>query len=68
MVTNAINIATELTVRPFIKLVVCGGVARPQSYELVGPMASDTLRQLTPDLCFLGASGLDPDRRRHRRR
>jgi DeoR family transcriptional regulator of aga operon len=60
VVTNAINIATELTVRPFIKLVVCGGVARPQSYELVGPMASDTLRQLTPDLCFLGASGLDP--------
>lgn len=61
IVTNAINIATELTVRPFIKIVVCGGVARPQSYELVGPLASDTLSQLTPDICFLGATGVEGD-------
>ncbi len=61
VVTNAINIATELTVRPFIKIVVCGGVARPQSYELVGSIAADTLATMTPDLCFLGASGLDPE-------
>src|SRR5690606_12126146 len=61
VVTNALNIATELTVRPFIKIVVCGGVARPQSYELVGPIAGETLGQLTPDLCFLGVMGLDPD-------
>ena len=60
VVTNAINIATELTVRPFIKIVVCGGVARPQSYELVGSIASETLSQLTPDICFLGTTGLDP--------
>ena len=40
--------------------MVCGGVARPQSYELVGSMASETLSQLTPDICFLGATGLDP--------
>lgn len=60
VVTNALNIAAELTVRPFIKIVVCGGVARPQSYELVGSLASDTLSQLTPDVCFLGATGVDP--------
>jgi DeoR family transcriptional regulator of aga operon len=60
VVTNALNIATELTVRPSIKIMVCGGVARPQSYELVGAMASETLSQLTPDICFLGATGLDP--------
>lgn len=61
ILTNAINIATELTVRPFIKIVVCGGVARPQSYELVGSLASETLSQLTPDICFLGATGIDAD-------
>jgi DeoR family transcriptional regulator of aga operon len=60
VVTNAINIATELTVRPYIKIVVCGGVARPQSYELVGSLASETLGQLTTDICFLGTIGLDP--------
>lgn len=61
VVTNALNIAAELTVRPFIKIVVCGGVARPQSYELVGSIAAETLRQLSPDICFLGATGLDAD-------
>lgn len=60
VVTNAINIATELIVRPFIKIMVCGGVARPQSYELVGAIASETLSQFVPDICFLGATGLDP--------
>ena len=59
VITNAINIATELTVRPFIKILVSGGVARPQTYELVGPIASETLSRLTPDLCFLGATGVD---------
>lgn len=59
LVTNALNIATELTVRPHIKIMVCGGVARPQSYELVGPIAAQTLGQLTVDVCFLGAYGLD---------
>ena len=44
VVTNAVNIATELTVRPFIKIVVSGGVARPQSYELVGPIATRDAR------------------------
>src|SRR4051812_11316826 len=39
VVTNALNIAHELAVRPHIKIVVTGGVARPQSYELIGPMA-----------------------------
>jgi DeoR family transcriptional regulator of aga operon len=61
ILTNALNIATELTVRPFIKIVVCGGVARPQSYELVGSLAADTLSQLNPDVCFLGATGIDAD-------
>lgn len=61
VVTNALNIATELTVRPFIKIVVCGGVARPQSYELVGSIASGTLSQLSPDVCFLGAIGVSPE-------
>jgi DeoR family transcriptional regulator of aga operon len=39
VVTNALNIATELAVRQHIKIVTTGGVARPQSYELTGPLA-----------------------------
>src|SRR5436190_10427268 len=38
VVTNSLSIAAELAVRPTLKLVVPGGVARPESYEPVGPL------------------------------
>jgi DeoR family transcriptional regulator, aga operon transcriptional repressor len=40
IVTNAINIASELTVRRHIKLVMTGGVARTQSFELAAYLPS----------------------------
>ncbi|MBY8854777.1 alkaline phosphatase, partial [Saccharothrix sp. MB29] len=54
VVTNALNIAGELAVRPRVKLVVTGGVARPQSYELVSPLAGRILAGLNLDVVFLG--------------
>jgi DeoR family transcriptional regulator, aga operon transcriptional repressor len=39
IVTNALNIASGLAVRPGIKLIATGGVVRSQSYELSGPIA-----------------------------
>jgi DeoR family transcriptional regulator of aga operon len=59
IVTNALNIATELAVRQHIKIVVTGGVARPQSYELTGPLATGVLEQVTLDIAFLGVDGID---------
>lgn len=59
IVTNALNIANELIVRPHIKIVVLGGVARPQSYELIGPMAAASLNELSLDIAFLGVDGID---------
>jgi len=47
VVTNALNIATELAIRQHIKIVTTGGVARPQSYELTGPLATGVLEQVT---------------------
>ncbi len=60
MVTNALNIAAELAVRQHIKIVVTGGVARPQSYELTGPLAIGVLEQVTLDIAILGVDGIDP--------
>jgi DeoR family transcriptional regulator, aga operon transcriptional repressor len=57
VVTNALNIAAELAVRPNLKLVVTGGVARPESYELVGPLADATLDDLNIDVAFVGVDG-----------
>ncbi|NGO75406.1 DeoR/GlpR transcriptional regulator [Streptomyces sp. YC504] len=54
VVTNALNIASELAVRPQFKIVVTGGVARPQSYELVGPLADGVLDQIALDIAVVG--------------
>lgn len=59
VVTNAVNIASELTVRHQIKIVVTGGVARPQSYELTGPFAEEVLKEVNIDVAFLGVEAID---------
>ncbi|MGQ0841729.1 DeoR/GlpR family DNA-binding transcription regulator [Actinokineospora sp.] len=65
VVTNALNIANELAVRPHVKLVVTGGVARPQSFELSGPLATRILDEITLDIAFLGVDAVDPEHGAH---
>ncbi|MFC8436933.1 DeoR/GlpR family DNA-binding transcription regulator [Streptomyces griseoincarnatus] len=60
VVTNALNIAGELAVRPQVKIVVTGGVARPQTYELVGPLTVGVLNEVVLDVAVLGVDGVDP--------
>jgi DeoR family transcriptional regulator of aga operon len=59
VVTNALNIATELAVRSNIDLVVCGGSARAESYELVGPLAEMTLANVNIDVAIIGVDGVN---------
>jgi DeoR family transcriptional regulator of aga operon len=59
VVTNALNIANELLLRSRMKIVVAGGVVRPQSYELVGPLGSALLAEVTLDLALLGVDAID---------
>lgn len=61
IVTNALNIATEMVLRPYIRTVSLGGVARPQSYEVVGPLAHQVLRELWLDHLILGVDALAAD-------
>ncbi|MFG2918593.1 DeoR/GlpR family DNA-binding transcription regulator [Kitasatospora sp. NPDC048298] len=60
IVTNAVNIAADLIVRPDVRLVVIGGIARTTSYELVGPAAERMLSQYHLDIAFIGVDGLTP--------
>jgi len=60
VVTNALNIASELAVRANIELVVCGGSARAESYELVGPLAELVLANLNLDIAVIGVDGVSP--------
>ena len=61
IVTNALNIAAAMVLRPSIRTVVIGGVARPQSYELHGPFASRVLADLLLEQLFLGVDALGPE-------
>ncbi|NUR93397.1 MAG: DeoR/GlpR transcriptional regulator [Nonomuraea sp.] len=61
VVTNALNIAHELVVRPHIHVVTTGGSARAQSYELVGPVATGMLEQVALDVAVLGVDAIDVD-------
>ena len=59
VVTNAVNIASELTNTNF-EVMLTGGMLRRNSYSLVGPPAEDTLRDIHADILFLGVDGFDP--------
>jgi DeoR/GlpR family transcriptional regulator of sugar metabolism len=61
VVTNAINVATELYNHSLTKVIVTGGTLNSYSYELVGDMVNYTLQEHRLDLCFLGCSGITPD-------
>lgn len=61
VVTNAINIAAALVVRPQIRIMVTGGIVNPRSYELVGPYTDTLLQRVALDMAFIGVGGLDAD-------
>ena len=58
IVTNALNIAMDLVLRPRVKLIVVGGVSRPQSYELVGPWAEEVLGSVNIGTAYVGVDGV----------
>jgi len=58
IITNAMNIAAELSDSP-IEVILTGGVLRRNSYSLVGPLAEESLRKLSADLLFLAVDGFD---------
>lgn len=61
VVTNAINIANDLIVRPEIRVVLTGGSAIMRTYELVGPLAKAGLPFINLDIFFLGVNAIDAD-------
>lgn len=58
IITNAINIASELSGSP-VDVILTGGMLRKNSHSLVGPIAEESLRRLKADILFLGVEGFD---------
>src|ERR1035437_8592614 len=59
VVTNALNIATDLLANPGIRVFAAGGEVRSSSQECVGPRAEAVLSAYNIDGAFLGVDGVD---------
>ena len=64
IITNAVNIAAELTNTDF-EVILTGGTLRKNSFSLVGPLAEDVLRDMHADIFFLGCGWLRCGERRN---
>lgn len=58
VVTNSLTIAALAAANPSLKVVVSGGILRPQSLEMVGPIAERTLASMNLAFAVLGADGV----------
>lgn len=61
VITNALNIASELATLPQLRVIMLGGILRHVSQSFVGPQAEQTLRGMNADRAFIGVDGLDPE-------
>jgi len=59
VITNAMNIVTELADAPGISVICIGGLLRPVSLSFVGPQAETILRDMHADRLFLAVDGFD---------
>ncbi len=59
VVTNNINVATELYRNRSIEVVVAGGNIRPSDGGIVGSMAVELIRHYRVDLAVIGTSAID---------
>jgi DeoR family transcriptional regulator, aga operon transcriptional repressor len=61
VITNALNIASELTDSPDITLIMIGGLLRPVSCSFVGPQAEAMMNEFHANRLFLAVDGFDLD-------
>jgi DeoR family transcriptional regulator of aga operon len=61
VVTNALNIAVELSPQPRLRVFAAGGEVRGSSQEAVGPSAEAFLAGYNLDIAFLGVDGVDAE-------
>jgi DeoR family transcriptional regulator, aga operon transcriptional repressor len=61
IVTNSLSIAMQVAANPRLKVVMTGGILRPQSLELVGVLAEGTFTAVNVGTAILGADGVSAD-------
>jgi DeoR/GlpR family transcriptional regulator of sugar metabolism len=61
VITNSLNIATEVGSRPGAQVMLAGGSLSTETISTVGPIAERDLRELLVDKLFLGIQAFAPD-------
>src|ERR1051326_6399511 len=59
VITNGVNVATELLGVRGIQVIMLGGVLREDSFSIVGHVAEEMLNEFAADKVFLGAAACD---------
>lgn len=59
VVTNAVNVAMELSKRKDVNVFVAGGHLRGDWFSLVGVSTVETIRSMFANIAFLGANAID---------
>jgi DeoR/GlpR family transcriptional regulator of sugar metabolism len=59
VITDAMNVVSELVDAPGISVICTGGILRPISHSFVGPQAEAMLKDLHADRLFLAVDGFD---------
>ncbi len=62
VVTNSLKVADSLYAGPGDATVIITGGERTPSEALVGPIATNAIRRLHFDMCFMGVHGIEPGR------
>lgn len=60
IITNNLNVATQLCDNPTFEVIVAGGVVRPD-HGVIGESTVDFFRQFKVDIGIIGISGIDDD-------
>lgn len=58
VITNALQVAIELSRHPSAKVILCGGELRPSELSLSGPTAIKGVEDFFVDKAFVGAGGI----------
>lgn len=61
VITNALNIASQLISSPQIKIIMLGGMLRHKSLSLIGPLAEKSIQNYFCDKLFIGVDGIDAE-------
>ena len=62
IVTNSTLVFNNARTNPALNIILAGGVFRPESESLVGPLAERAIADFNTRIAFLGTDGFSPER------